>query len=178
MNIHLMPWKAAMRQELEDLYAQADQSLCLVRLPVPLQEQQTDAYLEGVRTGRMDGNPFHCYAVMLEDELIGKIELTVQEDRFGELDVLLKKDMCGRGYGKQAVNAMIGLAAKKQWCRGICAYTVRENRAMQDVLQAAGFQAGRSFAADVLVPDRASYYLRQFEGIEYVRMITWKDREL
>ncbi|MBR3356514.1 MAG: GNAT family N-acetyltransferase [Solobacterium sp.] len=178
MSIQLVSWHPEMRQELQDLYAAVDQSFCLVQLPVPLQKPQTDAYLEGVRTGQMDGNPFHCFAVMKEDELIGKIELTVQEDRFAELDVILKKEMCGKGYGKQAVSAMIGLAARKQWCRGICAYTVRENLAMQAVLVSAGFQSRRSFTADVIVPNGSSYYLRQFEGIEYVRMITWQDREL
>ena len=178
MNLHLEPWKYSMRQELEDLYAAADQSGCLVQLPVPLQKPQTDAYLEGVRTGQIDGNPFFCFAVMADNDLIGKIEITVQEDRFAELDVILRKDMCGKGYGKQAVTALIGLAARRQWCRGICAYAADENRAVQEVLVSTGFQPQRTFAADVLVPAGSSYYLKQCQGTEYIRMITWKDREL
>ena len=175
MSIQLMPWNPDDCVNLEELYANADQTHCLVCLRLPLEKDATVRYLEGVRRKEIDGNPFYCYAVMLEDRIIGKIELTVQEDRFGELDVILRRDCCGKGNGTQAVRSMIALAAKKQWCRGITAYTDAENAAIQAVLEKNGFQKQRRFQADVLVPSGNTYYLRPCDGIEYVRFLSGKD---
>lgn len=144
-TIQLKPWDPADRQELAELYRQTDQSRCLVRVSVPLNEQATDRYLEGVRRREMDGHPFLAFAVLLEDTVIGKIDATLAEDRCAEMDIVLKEAYCSKGYGTEAVRLIIRLLAKKQWCRMITAYADSDNEAVCRMLQKCGFAKGRTF---------------------------------
>ncbi len=166
--IHLEKWPYLRKNELEDLYANADQSHCLVRLPVPLPLSSTRNYMRAVRTESTNGRPFLCFAVYLDDQVIGKIEASKDEEENGETDLILKQAYTGKGYGTEAMKQFLQLLAEKQWCRSLAAYTDRDNTAMIRLLEKTGFDKGRGFAADVMIPDYGTYTMKTVRGIEYV----------
>lgn len=166
--IRLEKWPYLRKEPLEELYAQADQSFCLVHLPVPLPLNSTRHYLLAVRRELADGKPFLCYAVYLDDQIIGKIEVTKDPDEDAELDLILKTAYVRQGYGTEALRQLKDLLVEKHWCKRITAYVNADNQAMIAVLNKNDFTEGRPFQADVVVPQAGTYRLQTVKGQEYI----------
>lgn len=167
LKLKFWPWED--EQALQDLYAHTDQSYCLVQLPVPLPQIQTRNYLESVRIKNTDGKPFLCFAVLLDGECAGKIEVSRSEDDSAELDLVLRKEYTGQGHGTEALSTLISMVKRTHWCRSICAYVREDNLPMRRVLEKNEFEQARAFQADVLVPDHSGYSFRTIKGFEYIR---------
>ncbi|MCR5795572.1 MAG: hypothetical protein K6G61_09570, partial [Solobacterium sp.] len=81
---------------LEDLYSRVDQTYCLVRIPVPLDPISTARYTEGIRTGMIGENTLFCMEIEADGMTAGKIEVTVDERRIGELDIVIDSALTSR----------------------------------------------------------------------------------
>lgn len=151
---------------LNDLYEHTDQSFCLNRVAVPLDEDSTRNYFLAVRSGINNGMPFDAKGIFLDGKLIGKAERTIYEDGSAELDLIIRKEYCGNGYGTEALNRFLTQAAQ---CTSFCAYIESSNLPAARVLEKSGFHAKRNFLADVMTPQSGTYALRTVEGTEYIR---------
>ena len=156
-------------EELNDLYEHTDQSFCLNHVAVPLDEDTTRGYFMMVRTGNNNGMPFAVKGIYLDKKLIGKIERTVYEDGSAEIDLIIRKEYCGKGYGTEALRQFIALPETKAECASFCAYIDSDNLPAAGVLEKNGFEAKRKFQADVVTPQKDTYTLRTAEGTEYIR---------
>lgn len=167
MDVRLESWNPDDREALEDLYANTDQQHCLVQILVPLMEPQTSRYLQAVRDHEVDGKPFICFAVIEQDKIIGKIELTRSYGEKAELDLVIRKEYMHQGYGYEALRLLITTVSGERWCSHIFAYTVTDNEAMIALLEKCGFRKGRRFKADVMVPYGGMFTMMEKTGIEY-----------
>lgn len=163
--ITLKPWPLSY-EAMNSLYAQSDQSFCLVQLPVPLDKANTFRYLRAVQSQNADGKPFLCRSIQLDEQLIGKIELSRYETMDAELDIILKKDFCFKGYGREALRQMEELVKEMNWCRSVYAYVDTGNIPAAKMLAGSGYEIGRFFSADVMIPDQGSYILKTRRGCE------------
>ena len=163
--ISLKPWPLSY-EAMNSLYARADQSKCLVQLIVPLERANTFRYLQAVQSGFSNGKAFLCRAIMLDDTLIGKIELSRYESFDSELDIILQKEYCAKGYGKAALKLLEEEVKESGWCRSIYAYVDTENIAAGKMLAASGYELTRFFSADVMIPYEGSYILKTRRGAE------------
>ena len=158
-------------EALNDLYEHTDQSCCLNRVAVPLEEATTRGFFLAVRTKNNGGLPFDCRGIYLDGKLIGKIELTRYEDYSAELDLILETEYTGNGYGKEALEQFQNDLRKTGWAQCITAYVKADHKRMIRVLEKTGFEPTRAFAADVMTPQNGTYVLRTVNGIEY----SWKN---
>ena len=163
--IELKPWPLSY-EAMNSLYADADQSKCLVQLSVPLERAATFRYLQAVNTGVSNGRPFIACAIMLDETLIGKIELSRYESYDSELDIILKKQYCRKGYGSKALALLEETVREKNWCRSIYAYVDTENIPAGKMLAKNGYEIGRFFSADVMIPSEGNYIMRTRRGCE------------
>lgn len=163
--IELKPWPLSY-EAMNTLYSNADQSHCLVQLPVPLERANTFRYLQAVQSENSNGKPFLCRSIWLDEQLIGKIELSRYESYDAELDIILRKEFCHQGYGREALLVMEQLVREQEWCRSIYAYVDTENIAAGKMLAACGYEIGRFFSADVMIPSGGQYILRTRRGCE------------
>ena len=166
--IRLEKWPTQRMDALKELYEHADQSHCLVRIRVPLDVSATRNYFRAIRSENVNGKPFLCYAIHLDDAIIGKIEASKDIEEDGELDLILKKEYSLQGYGTEALRQFMKMLEEKQWCRRMTAYVDSENKAMIRVLEKNGFEKKRNFCADVMAPSGNAYSLRIVAGSEYV----------
>ena len=155
--------------DLNDLYEHTDQTFCLNRVSVPLDEDTTRGYFMMVRTGLNDGMRFAAKGIFLDQRLIGKIERTVYENGCAELDLIVRKEYCGKGYGTEALRQFLALPENRTECDSYCAYIDAKNHAAAGVLEKNGFEAKRNFQADVITPQGDAYTLRTADGVEYIR---------
>ena len=167
MDVSLAPWPVPGTGELQDLYEHTDQKYCLTILPVPLPEQSTVQYLNAVHTGMAGQRRLYIRAVMLGNQIIGKIELSAEGEE-SELDIILRKEFTGRGYGLQAFRQLLQEVQHTGFCTYITAYVHKENIHARRMLAKAGMRQTRPFSADVLVPDNGMYRLKAVEGYEYI----------
>ncbi len=163
--IELKPWPLSY-EAMNTLYASADQSQCLVQLGIPLDRANTFRYLQSVNAGESNGKPFRAYAVMLDETLIGKIELSRYESGDSELDIILKKQYCHQGYGSQALRLLEEMVRKENWCRSIYAYVDTANIPAGRLLASNGYEISRFFSADVMIPQQGNYVMRTRRGCE------------
>ncbi len=154
-------------EALNDLYENTDQSHCLNRVAVPLEEETTRGFFLAVRTGNNGGLPFDCRGVFLDGTLIGKIELTRYEDRSAELDLIIRNEYADKGYGSEALNRFQQELCETGWAERITAYVEADHEQMIRVLKKTGFAPKRTFAADVVTPQNGTYVLRTVNGTEY-----------
>ncbi|MBQ9328244.1 MAG: GNAT family N-acetyltransferase [Solobacterium sp.] len=152
---------------LNDLYAHCDQRYCLNAVSVPLEEESTRAYFLGVRTGVLDGKRFYSFSVDLNQTLIGKIELSIYPEGIGEVDLILRSEETGKGYGTDTMKQLLEKITKESLCEEVYAYVHDENEAMKRLLEHTGFHEGRTFVADVMTPDQGMYRLTSVKGKEY-----------
>ena len=166
--ITLEKWPYNRKEPLEELYANTDQTYCLVQLPVPLPLSSVREYLKAVRSEDLKGRPFLCYAIKNDGAIIGKIEASKDEEGEAELDLIIRRDMVNQGYGSQALGQFLSILKNKDWCSVLCAYVNADNIAIRKVLENSSFVQGRDFAADVMVPDRGTYTMKTMKGTEYI----------
>ena len=166
--IRLEKWPTQRMDALKELYEHADQSHCLVRIRVPLDVSATRNYFRAIRSENVNGKPFLCYAILLDDTIIGKIEASKDINEDGELDLILKKEYSLQGYGTEALRQFMKMLEEKQWCRRLTAYVDSDNKAMIRVLEKNGFEKKRNFCADVMAPSGNAYSLRTVAGSENV----------
>ena len=155
---------------LNELYEQTDQTYCLNPLTTPLDETLSRNYFLAMRTEQNQGRPFMCRGVFLNGTLIGKIELTREQDD-AELDLIMRTDHCGKGYGTEALEQLIADVKEAGRCKTISAYADRDNIAVRNVLLKNRFAEERSFQADVVGFKQGQYILRMVQGMEYRRVI-------
>ncbi len=167
-SVILKPWPYPGMEELCSLYEQVDQRYCLVALPVPLSPVSSAAYLKAVHSGTTGEKELLTRAVMLGDELIGKIELNRDADGSAEADIVLKRQYTGKGYGAEAFRQLTGFVKEEGWCDLITAYVHKENIHARRMFRKAGMRETRPFRADVLIPDDGKYILKPVEGYEYI----------
>ena len=168
MTVKLKPFPASDSMALNDLYAHVNQRYCLVQLPVPLPEEETARYLEVIRTGNNNGQPFVCFGIFMEDSLIGKIELTRQDDGDAELDVVIRDSETGKGCGTEALQILLREVYRRGWCRAVYAYAAKDNSHARRMLAHAGFRQMRTFHADVMRWDQGTYRVEPQTGYEYI----------
>ena len=167
MDVHLEPWPVPGVQELQDLYGHTDQKYCLVILPVPLPESSTLQYLNAVHSGKAGQRQMLTRAIVLSSQIIGKAELTAEGEE-SELDIIIRKEYTGRGYGLQALRELLKEAQNTGFCTYVTAYVHKENIHARRMLAKAGMHQTKPFTADVLVPDNGMYRLKSVEGYEYI----------
>ncbi|MBO7703846.1 MAG: GNAT family N-acetyltransferase [Solobacterium sp.] len=154
-------------EALNDLYEHTDQSFCLNRVAVPLDEDTTRGYFLSVRTESNQGMPFCSYGIFRNDELIGKCELTRYEDGSAEADLIIRSDQVNHGYGKEALALLLKEAETNGFCECITAYIREDNIAAKHIFEQNGFEQTQSFLADVVSPDGREYRITTVKGSEY-----------
>ena len=165
--IELKPWPAD-REMMNLLYSESDQSRCLVQIAVPLEETSTAAYLEAVRNGYSNGRKLIAREIVLDGEMIGKIEVTVGEDGEAELDIVIRSQFCTKGYGREAVRMFVQQLRNEQIVFRIAAYVDTGNIPAGRMLASCGFLPARFFRADVLVPYQGKYIVSERRGCEMI----------
>ena len=163
--IELRDWQLSY-EVMNSLYHKVDQSHCLVQLAVPLERANTFRYLQAVQAGNSNGKPFIAKGIWLDGTLIGKIELSRYDSMDAELDIVIAKEYCSKGYGRQAVALLEQMVRKTGWCRSIYAYVDTANIPAGKMLAACGFEIGRFFSADVMVPYEGTYAIKTARGCE------------
>ncbi|MBR4164111.1 MAG: GNAT family N-acetyltransferase [Solobacterium sp.] len=166
--IELKKWSDVSHEALEDLYENVDQSRCLVQLMVPLPKEQTEKYINAIQTGIVDDKPFLCFAITLDDKIIGKTELSRYPNNAAEIDIVLKKEYTGKGYGAEAIQQLYTYVQKTSWCNAIYAYVSTENIPAGKLFARAGYALGRPFQADVMVPVDGNYRMETKKGYEFI----------
>ena len=112
---------------------------------------------------------FAVKGIYLDQKLIGKIERTVYEGGSAEIDLIIRNEYCGKGYGTEALRQFLALPETLEECTSFCAYIDSNNKPAARVLEKTGFEAKRKFLADVVTPQAETYTLRTVEGTEYIR---------
>lgn len=166
--IRLVRWNRGI-DELEDLYSRIDQRFCLVQIRVPLDMISTERYAEGLRTGMIGENALFSCAIEAEGITAGKIEVTVDERRIGELDIVIDASMTSKGYGSEALRMFLAMLKEKQICRGVAAYVNDDNAPMIRILEKNGFKPNRRFQAEALDTSNGIYAVKTVSGTEYIR---------
>ena len=166
--IALKKWTDVHHDALENLYENVDQSRCLIQLMVPLPKEQTEKYIHAIQTGIVDGKPFLCFAITLDDEIIGKTELSRYPNNAAEIDIVLQKEYTGKGYGTKALQQLYTYVQKTSWCNAIYAYVSSENIPAGKMFARAGYALGRPFQADVMVPVDGNYRMETKKGYEFI----------
>lgn len=153
---------------LNDLYEQTDQSFCLNRVPVPLNEEFSRRYFHAVQSGMNGGLPFRAWEILADHQSVGKAELTLEEDGKAEVDLILRRTWTGKGIGSQVLELLKREAADWHRCNAIAAYVREDHVIMRHVLEKTGFQSRRRFSADIVTPDEAAYRVTTAFGREYI----------
>ena len=152
--------------DLNELYKDVNQDLCLVSLPTPLEASKAKAYAEAINSGRVGERELLSYGIYAEDELIGKIEVT-KIDGIGELDLVIKKQYENFGYGKKAIKEFLNIITSNKFCDFIDAFVRSDNEKMIRILKINNFLYGRDFKADVMKEHEGIYQLMTVKGYEY-----------
>ncbi|MBQ9154995.1 MAG: GNAT family N-acetyltransferase [Solobacterium sp.] len=166
--ITLDQWPSPGRYELEKLYSEVHQKYCLVQLAVPLEENATQRYLQGIHTGVIDDKQLLCRAVRLDDQIIGKIDLNRYPAGAAEIDIVIAAAHTGNGYGAEALRQIISYVSEQKWCTAMHAYVHAENMHARKLFLKTGFRPGRRFQADVMIPGKNGYRFKTVDGYEYI----------
>ncbi|MBR2991541.1 MAG: GNAT family N-acetyltransferase [Solobacterium sp.] len=170
MSVLLEPWPYPGESELRELYSAVDQKYCLVQLPVPLPAAETRKYLAMIHAGGNEERSLLTRAVIVDGILAGKIELSgTGEDT--ELDIVLRKDMTGKGYGSEALRLLVDEIRNNALYPCITAYVHKENIHARRMFAKAGMRQIRPFRADILIPSGGQYRLKETEGYEYLLLL-------
>lgn len=172
MRVQLKKWEGDVGSQLEDLYEQVDQSKCLVTLSIPLSKEKLENFIQAIQQEVVEGKAFQSFAIWVEEEMIGKIELTRYENRTSELDLVIKEAYCGKGYGTEAVKLLLQFVQAENWCTSIHAYVDESNQEVIHMLWKNGFQKGRSFQADISMEQEGTYYFQVKKGVEMIWNLT------
>lgn len=152
--------------DLNDLYKEVNQDVCLVSLPIPLEESKASAYVEAIEKGRVGERELLSYGIYEENELIGKIEVT-KIDEVAELDLVIKEKYENFGFGKGALKEFLSIINEINYCEKIEAFVRSDNTKMIKVLEANFFNRGREFKADIMKEHEGIYQLMTVNGYEY-----------
>ncbi len=166
--IILRRWPDHSEEMLNDLYAHVNQKYCLTRLTCPLPPEATERYLQAVRTGFVNGKPFVCFLILLDDIPIGKTELTRYENGIAEVDIVIREEYTGNGYGREAMRQLLNYVDEAGWCSGVSAYIDKDNAHARRMFLRAGFRQTRGFEADIMTPVNGKYVLKTRTGYEYL----------
>jgi len=163
--IELREWQLSY-EVMNSLYYKVDQSKCLVQMAVPLDRPNTFRYLQAVQAGVSNGKALYVRGIWLDDVLIGKAELNRYDSYDAELDIVIASRYCSKGYGKEVMELLEEEVRESGWCRSIFAYVDTSNIAAGKMLAKCGFEAGRFFSADVMIPYEGTYVLKTARGCE------------
>jgi RimJ/RimL family protein N-acetyltransferase len=163
--IELREWQLSY-EVMNSLYYKVDQSKCLVQMAVPLERAGTFRYLQAVQAGISNGKALYVRGIWLDGVLIGKAELSRYETGDAELDIVIASPYCAKGYGAEAMRLLEEEVKKSGWCRSIYAYVDTSNIAAGKMLAKCGFEAGRFFSADVMIPYEGTYAIKTARGCE------------
>ena len=169
--IQLKPWSDHSIETLNELYEHVNQKYCLTQLPVPLEQEPTERYLKAAETGFVDEKPFLCFAILLDEVLIGKTDLSCYEGGFAEVDIVIREEYTGNGYGREALEQLVEYVTSASWCTAIGGYVEKDNMHARRMFMKAGFRQTRPFSADIMTPVNGKYVLKTKQGYEYIRYI-------
>ena len=170
--IRIEQWKKTDMDSLEELYANVDQSHCLVALPIPLPVAATNRYLAIMEDGKNGELAFQCYKILLNDKIIGKIDLNRYPGQRAELDIVLRKEYTGKKIGTEAMLLLEEELKKSGFAEYIHAYVRLDNIPMAKVLERTGFVPGRRFEAEVFSHEANSRIIAK--GREYIKVLSRK----
>ena len=166
--IRIQKWPTESIQPLNDLYMDVDQTYCLVQLSTPLPTNEAYHYLNAIREGIVNEKPFLCFGIYMDQELIGKVEVSRYPNNEAELDIVLKKQCTNKGYGSEALSLLIEHLKELNWCKSIHAYVNEENGFVRRILEKNSFQPSRKFKTDIATFHDGIYTMKEITGIEYI----------
>lgn len=89
-----------------------------------------------------DSRELHPYAVLFGQKVVGFVLLSIQEDHsYYVWRLLIDRHYQNRGYGKEVIRQVIGLAKEDPSCHTITMNYVIGNHKMRYILEKFGFQS-------------------------------------
>ena len=166
--ITIQKWPTDSIEPLNDLYKDVDQTYCLVHLSSPLPINEAYHYLHAIREEIVNDKPFLCFGIYLNQESIGKVEVSRYPTNEAELDIVIKKQHTGEGYGTKAITLLINHLNENNWCKSIHAYVHEDNIPIRKILEKNGFKPSQKFKTDIATYDDGIYSMKEITGVSYV----------
>ncbi|CYU68318.1 histone acetyltransferase HPA2-like acetyltransferase [Streptococcus suis] len=90
-----------------------------------------------------DNGQLYPYAVMFGRKVVGFVLLSIQEEAksYYVWRLLIDKEYQNRGYGKEVIRQVIGLAQEDSMCQKVTIHYVIGNHKMRYILEKFGFQS-------------------------------------
>lgn len=90
-----------------------------------------------------DNGQLYPYAVMFGRKVVGFVLLSIQEEdkSYYVWRLLIDKNHQNRGYGKEVIRQVIGLAQEDSMCQKVTIHYVIGNHKMRYILEKFGFQS-------------------------------------
>ncbi|HEL2383166.1 TPA: GNAT family N-acetyltransferase [Streptococcus suis] len=90
-----------------------------------------------------DNGQLYPYAVMFGRKVVGFVLLSIQEEAksYYVWRLLIDKNHQNRGYGKEVIRQVVGLAQEDSMCQKVTMHYVIGNHKMRYILEKFGFQS-------------------------------------
>lgn len=140
MNIELVKWSPALKQELIDICNNVDRTFLSNRLPYPYTEESADWWLGMV--SEHDGKDGVFCAIAVDGKIVGNISIEQKADVYskdGEIGYLLLTDYWSKGIMTEAVRQICEIAFTELDIIRITGLVYATNAASQRVLEKNGF---------------------------------------
>ena len=140
MNIELVKWSHALKQELIDICNNVDRTFLSNRLPYPYTEESADWWLGMV--SEHDGKDGVFCAIAVDGKIVGNISIEQKADVYskdGEIGYLLLTDYWSKGIMTEAVRQICEIAFTELDIIRITGLVYATNAASQRVLEKNGF---------------------------------------
>lgn len=162
MNIELVKWSPALKQELIDICNNVDRTFLSNRLPYPYTEESADWWLGMV--SEHDGKDGVFRAIAVDGKVVGNISIEQKADvycRDGEIGYLLLTEYWSKGIMTEAVRQICEIAFSKLDIIRITGIVYASNLAFQRVLEKNEF-AREGLQRDAVYKDGKVYDLCLF----------------
>ena len=140
MNIELVKWSPALKQELINICNNVDRTFLSNRLPYPYTEESADWWLEMV--SEHDGKDGVFRAVAADGKVVGNISIEQKADVYckdGEIGYLLLTEYWSKGIMTEAVRQICEIAFLELDIIRITGLVYTPNAASRRVLEKNGF---------------------------------------
>ena len=140
MNIELVKWSPALKQELINICNKVDRSFLSNRLPYPYTEESADWWLGMV--SEHDGKDGVFRAVAADGKVVGNISIEQKADVYckdGEIGYLLLTEYWSKGIMTEAVRQICEIAFLELDIIRITGLVYTPNAASRRVLEKNGF---------------------------------------
>ncbi len=140
MQIELVKWSPALKQELIDICNKVDRSFLSERLPYPYTEESADWWLGMV--SEHDGKDGVFRAIVVDGRFVGNISVEQKSDVYrkdAEIGYLLLTEFWSQGIMTEAVRLICDIAFDELDILRITGLVYAPNIASQRVLEKNGF---------------------------------------